>query len=116
MAAKLILLRHGQSEWNKQNLFTGWVDIPLSWEGITEAIAAGKKIAEIPIDIIYTSTLIRAQMTAMIVMSEHKGGKVPVMLHPGEGKQEEDSGPPDADEPPKSEDDFALPFVAQAQR
>lgn len=89
MPTKLILLRHGQSEWNKHNLFTGWVDIPLSWEGVQEAIAAGKKISNIPIDVIYISSLIRASMTAMIVMSEHKGGKVPVVLHPGEGKLEE---------------------------
>ncbi|HSW86705.1 MAG TPA: histidine phosphatase family protein, partial [Rhabdochlamydiaceae bacterium] len=49
--AKLILMRHGQSEWNKQNLFTGWVDIPLSPEGIRESIEGGKKIADIPIDV-----------------------------------------------------------------
>lgn len=89
MGAKLILMRHGQSEWNKRNLFTGWVDIPLSWEGIVEAIEAGKKISSIPIDVIYISTLMRAQMTAMIAMSEHEGGKVPRILHEGEGKLEE---------------------------
>ena len=89
MAAQLVLLRHGQSEWNKRNLFTGWVDVPLSWEGIVEAIDAGKKISDIPFDVIYTSSLIRAQTTAMIVMSEHKGGNVPVVLHKGEGKLEQ---------------------------
>lgn len=89
MKSKLILLRHGQSEWNKLNLFTGWVDIPLSWEGVVEAINAGKKLAHIPIDYIFLSTLIRAQMTGMIVMSEHKGGRVPMVLHPGKGKMEE---------------------------
>lgn len=87
--SKLILLRHGQSEWNKKNIFTGWVDIPLSIEGIQEALQAGKKIADIPIDVIFVSSLCRAQLTAMIVMSEHKGGKVPVVLHPGKGKLEE---------------------------
>ena len=89
MKSKLILLRHGQSEWNKRDLFTGWVDIPLSWEGIIEAIEAGKKICDIPIDVIFVSSLVRAQMTAMIAMSEHKGGKIPVILHSGEGKLEE---------------------------
>ncbi|MBS0629522.1 MAG: 2,3-bisphosphoglycerate-dependent phosphoglycerate mutase [Verrucomicrobia bacterium] len=89
MPTKLILLRHGQSEWNKHNLFTGWVDIPLSLEGVQEAIAAGKQICNIPIDVIFISSLMRAQMTAMIAMSEHKGGKVPVVLHPGEGKLDE---------------------------
>lgn len=88
-SSKLILLRHGQSEWNKKNLFTGWVDIPLSIEGIGEAIQAGKRLADFPIDVIFVSSLCRAQLTAMIVMSEHKKGKVPVVLHPGEGKLEE---------------------------
>ncbi len=82
----LILLRHGQSVWNKLNLFTGWVDIPLSEKGIEEAIAAGKAIQDIPIDVILTSTLIRAQMTATIAMVHHSSGKVPVMMHEHEGK------------------------------
>lgn len=86
---KLIMMRHGESEYNKLNLFTGWVDIPLSQKGIDEAIEGGKKIRDIPIDIIVTTTLIRAQMTAMLVMSQHSSGKVPVILHPGEGKLEE---------------------------
>lgn len=89
MAAKCILLRHGQSEWNKRNLFTGWVDIPLSQEGIQEAIEAGKKIADIPIDVIFVSSLSRAQLTAMIAMTQHKSGKVPLILHPKEGKIEQ---------------------------
>jgi len=75
--------------WNKKNLFTGWVDVPLSIEGVQEAIEAGKLMADIPIDHIYVSTLIRAQLTAMIVMSEHRGGKVPLIRHPGKGKLEE---------------------------
>jgi 2,3-bisphosphoglycerate-dependent phosphoglycerate mutase len=57
---RLILLRHGQSEWNKRNLFTGWVDIPLSEEGIDEAFKAGDAIKNLPIDVIVTTTLIRA--------------------------------------------------------
>jgi 2,3-bisphosphoglycerate-dependent phosphoglycerate mutase len=86
---KLILMRHGQSQWNLHNLFTGWVDIPLSTVGIEEALEGGRRIQNEPIDIIFTSTLIRAQMTAMLVMSVHHSGKVPVVLHPGEGKLEE---------------------------
>lgn len=86
---RLILLRHGQSEWNKRNLFTGWVDVPLSQEGIDEAFRAGDKIKDLPIDIIFTTTLIRAQMTAMLAMLRHHSKKVPVILHPGEGKLEE---------------------------
>lgn len=77
----LILLRHGQSAWNLCNLFTGWVDVPLSTTGIDEALNAGRQIAHIDIDVIFTSTLMRAQQTAMIAMSEHKTDKVPVMQH-----------------------------------
>lgn len=80
----LVLLRHGQSEWNKRNLFTGWVDVSLSSKGVEEAIQAGKVIAHIPFDVIYTSTLIRAQMTAMLAMSTHDEGKVPCFVHEDE--------------------------------
>lgn len=79
--AKLVLLRHGQSQWNKKNLFTGWVDISLSQEGVLEAFGAGEKIAHIPFDVIYTSTLIRAQLTAMLAMSKHHGDKDPCFIH-----------------------------------
>lgn len=87
--SKLILLRHGESMWNKNNLFTGWVDVPLSPKGIQEAIDAGKKMANDPIDIIYTSTLIRAHETLAIAMAFHHSQKVPVFLHTGEGKLDE---------------------------
>lgn len=85
----LILLRHGQSEWNKKNLFTGWIDIPLSQEGIQEALKAGVEIQDISIDVIFTSTLVRGLMTATLAMSVHKGGKVPVVLHPDHPKLNE---------------------------
>lgn len=77
--SRLILLRHGQSEWNKKNIFTGWVDIPLSSEGIEEALASGQRIQNIPIDIIFTSTLNRGLMTALLAMSVHRSGKVTVV-------------------------------------
>ncbi|AFM12897.1 2,3-bisphosphoglycerate-dependent phosphoglycerate mutase [Turneriella parva] len=77
--AKLVLIRHGQSLWNLHNLFTGWVDVPLSAQGVQEAIAAGKRLSHEKFDIIYTSTLIRAITTAMIVMSENLEGKVPIL-------------------------------------
>ncbi|WP_068470809.1 2,3-bisphosphoglycerate-dependent phosphoglycerate mutase [Candidatus Protochlamydia phocaeensis] len=86
---KLILMRHGQSQWNLYNLFTGWVDIPLSLTGVDEALKGGRQIKDEPIDIIFTSSLIRAQMTAMLAMTVHHSGKVPVVLHTGEGKLEE---------------------------
>ena len=87
--AKLILMRHGASLWNERNLFTGWVDVPLSKKGVQEAIAGGKKIKDEPIDVIFTSTLIRAILTAMLVMNENTSGGVPVILHPDEGKLED---------------------------
>jgi 2,3-bisphosphoglycerate-dependent phosphoglycerate mutase len=83
---KLILMRHGQSQWNLSNLFTGWVDIPLSTKGIEESLLGGEQIKDMPIDIIFTSSLIRAQMTAMLAMTLHHSGKVPVIIHEGEGK------------------------------
>lgn len=83
------MLRHGQSAWNKENLFTGWVDIPMSEEGVQECIKAGKQIENIPIDVIFTSSLIRAQMTVPLSLLHHKSGKIPVFLHPGQGKRED---------------------------
>jgi 2,3-bisphosphoglycerate-dependent phosphoglycerate mutase len=88
-SVKLIMMRHGESEWNRLNLFTGWVDIPLSVKGVEESIQGGKKIANIPVDVIFTSTLIRAQMTAMLAMMHHSSGKAPCVQHPHEGKLEE---------------------------
>jgi 2,3-bisphosphoglycerate-dependent phosphoglycerate mutase len=79
--AKLILIRHGQSVWNKKNVFTGWVDVPLSSEGIAEAIHAGEEIADIEFDVIYTSVQLRAIGTAMIAMASNKSEKTPVIIH-----------------------------------
>ncbi|SCA62702.1 2,3-bisphosphoglycerate-dependent phosphoglycerate mutase [Chlamydiales bacterium SCGC AG-110-P3] len=87
--AKLILMRHGQSQWNLKNQFTGWVDVSLSAKGIEEALEGGEVIADMPIDVIYTSTLMRAQITAMLAMSRHHAGKVPVVVHPEDSQLEE---------------------------
>jgi len=84
--SKLILLRHGESMWNNANLFTGWVDVPLTEKGIQEAIAAGIKIQKIPIDCAFTSTLVRAQETLAIALASHKSGKTPVFFHPEDSK------------------------------
>jgi len=69
---KLVLLRHGQSQWNLENRFTGWKDIELSENGILEAKESGRLIKEkkIPIDIVYSSGLKRAIDTAIIAMKE----------------------------------------------
>lgn len=88
----LVMMRHGESEWNRLNQFTGWVDIPLSERGIAEAVEGGKLIRGIPFDVIFTSTLMRAQMTTMLALLHHSSGKVPVILHRGEGKLEEWGG------------------------
>ena len=66
---QLILLRHGESEWNLANKFTGWKDVPLTADGIKEANFSGKKLLEtnIKIDSIYTSLLTRATHTTDIV-------------------------------------------------
>lgn len=63
----LILLRHGESEWNRQNRFTGWVDVDLSERGEEEARRAGMLLRGIPLDCIFTSALRRAWRTAEIV-------------------------------------------------
>ena len=78
---QLILLRHGQSMWNQQQLFTGWVDVPLTIQGIDEATAAGRQLANQPIDCVFTSTLSRAQQTAMIALAHHNSQKTPVLMH-----------------------------------
>lgn len=66
----LILLRHGESQWNLENRFTGWVDIDLSARGETEAHNAGKMIRSFPIDYVFTSVLKRATRTAQIALDE----------------------------------------------
>lgn len=81
--ARLILLRHGQSLWNLANRFTGWVDVPLSAKGVAEARAAGQLLADMSIDVAFTSTLIRAQQTALLALGEQASKRVPVMLQPG---------------------------------
>ena len=68
--SKLILVRHGQSQWNAENRFTGWVDVPLSEKGRTEAREGGERLAAegIRVDRAYTSTLQRAIDTGRIVL------------------------------------------------
>ena len=68
----LILIRHGQSEWNALNQFTGWKDPDLTVKGIEEAHNAGKIINNLRInfDLVYTSALVRAQNTAKIILKE----------------------------------------------
>ncbi len=64
----LILLRHGQSEWNQKNIFTGFVDVPLSDIGVQEARTARTLLSPYTFDAVYTSALKRAQDTAKIAL------------------------------------------------
>jgi len=68
----LVLVRHGQSEWNLKNLFTGWRDVDLSTQGVDEAQAAGRlmKAKGLAFDLCYTSALKRAQRTLDLALSE----------------------------------------------
>jgi 2,3-bisphosphoglycerate-dependent phosphoglycerate mutase len=75
--SELILLRHGQSQWNLENRFTGWVDVPLSPKGEEEARAAGEKLRGHRIDKLYVSVLKRAIDTAMIALEAAGIGDVP---------------------------------------
>ncbi|MGQ4494328.1 phosphoglyceromutase [Dermabacteraceae bacterium P13101] len=70
MTYTLVLLRHGESEWNAKNLFTGWVDVPLSEAGKEEAVNGGKLLKESGIkpDVVHTSLLRRAIMTANLAL------------------------------------------------
>ncbi|MCG4282478.1 2,3-diphosphoglycerate-dependent phosphoglycerate mutase [Lacticaseibacillus saniviri] len=70
--AKLVLIRHGQSEWNLSNQFTGWVDVNLSEQGVEEAKAAGRKLKEagLQFDQAYTSVLTRAIKTLHFALEE----------------------------------------------
>lgn len=72
MERRLILVRHGESEWNKANLFTGWRDPDLSEKGIEEARAAGRKLKDLhtPVDVCYTSALKRAHHTLDLILEE----------------------------------------------
>lgn len=66
----LVLLRHGESEWNKENRFTGFTDVDLSPNGIDEAKQAGQSLKQIKFDAVFTSTLKRAYNTASLAMQE----------------------------------------------
>jgi 2,3-bisphosphoglycerate-dependent phosphoglycerate mutase len=75
--AYLILLRHGESVWNLENRFTGWVDVDLSPKGETEAVRAGELIAPFPIDYLFTSVLKRAIRTADIALKTAGKSDIP---------------------------------------
>ena len=77
----LVLVRHGQSEWNLKNLFTGWHDVALTEQGVAEAHKAGEKLKALgyAFDAAYTSDLKRAQDTLAIILEELGQASLPVI-------------------------------------
>lgn len=88
--SKLILLRHGQSQWNLENKFTGWVDVELSALGEQEAARAGVKLKDIQIDKAYTSLLKRAMNTCDIALKN--AGKTGIPIERSEALNERHYG------------------------
>lgn len=77
---KLILLRHLKSQWNEENRFTGWTDVPLSEEGIANAPATAAKLADFPIDKVYTSPLARNKKTVELILGNLGKKDLPVVF------------------------------------
>ena len=80
MTSTLVLLRHGESDWNAKNLFTGWVDVDLSDKGRNEAVAGGRMLAEAGLlpDVVHTSVLRRAITTANLALDAADRHWIPV--------------------------------------
>ena len=83
MTGTLVILRHGESTWNQQNLFTGWHDVPLSEKGLREAPDAGRKMAAagLRFDVSHTSLLERAVLTNHLALQEIGQMWLPVQRH-----------------------------------
>ncbi len=83
MTTTLVLLRHGESVWNRENLFTGWTDVALSPQGIEEARAAGSLLSDggYVFDVAHTSVLRRAIDTLDLTLAEMGSGWIPVRKH-----------------------------------
>jgi len=79
--ATLVLVRHGQSQWNLENRFTGWVDVPLSVKGRDEATSAGKKLKDMRFDTMYVSHLMRAIQTLHYILLELSDKRIPILYH-----------------------------------
>ncbi len=77
--AYLVLVRHGQSQWNLENRFTGWTDVPLTDAGREEATRAGDLLDDVPVDRAFTSTLQRAQETLAIILGVLHVEDVPII-------------------------------------
>lgn len=77
----LVLMRHGESQWNKENRFTGFTDVDLNETGVAEAKRAGESLKGIKFDKVYTSTLKRAYYTAQLAMEAAGQANVPTIRH-----------------------------------
>jgi 2,3-bisphosphoglycerate-dependent phosphoglycerate mutase len=88
----LVLVRHGQSDWNLKNLFTGWRDVGLTEKGIAEAGAAGKRLKAqgLHFDVAFTSALVRAQRTLDLVLEEM--GETDITVFKDQALNERDYG------------------------
>lgn len=88
----LVLVRHGESEWNKLNLFTGWRDPQLTEKGIAEAVRAGQslKAEGLKFDVAFTSVLTRAQRTLDLILAEL--GQTGIPIHRDQALNERDYG------------------------
>jgi 2,3-bisphosphoglycerate-dependent phosphoglycerate mutase len=77
----LVLVRHGQSEWNLKNLFTGWRDVDLTENGVKEARAAGRRLKAqgLCFDVAFTSALVRAQRSLDLMLEEMEQTNIPVL-------------------------------------
>src|SRR5258706_619473 len=80
--AKLVLVRHGQSQWNLENKFTGWVDVDLTPQGEEEAKKAGQKLKGIQFQKAFTSDLKRAQKTLDIILEQINQKDIPIEKDP----------------------------------
>jgi len=77
----LVLVRHGQSQWNLENRFTGWVDVSLSKKGVDESISAGKKLKDVKFDTMYVSHMLRAIQTLHYILIESNDTRTPIIYH-----------------------------------
>ena len=84
---KLLLLRHLESRWNLENRFTGWVDVPLCKQGIQKAESTAKKVFEFPVDVAYSSPLLRNQNTVVRILDAV--GKYPIFIYLDKGRMKD---------------------------
>lgn len=85
--AKLLLLRHLESRWNLENRFTGWVDVPLCKKGIERAEETAKKVFQFPVDVAYSSPLLRNQNTMVRILDAV--GKYPIFIYLDKGRMKD---------------------------